>query len=143
MKKSRDQNSFIKKPEYPGGKEALQKFVQEHLKYPAEALKNKTEGKVYLSYKIDYDGSVTDVKILNSLGDGCDEEAKRVVRLLKFSVQKNRGTKLTVRRKLNIGFKLPPPPKKKERVVTYSYKSNAKPANSGGYTYSVDLGKKQ
>jgi len=142
LKKSRSQNSFIKKPEYPGGKEALQKFIREHLKYPAEALKHKIEGTVYLNYKIDYDGSATDVKILSGLGHGCDEEAERVVLLLKFSIQKNRGTKLTVRRKLNIHFKLPPPPKKKKQVVTYNYKSSSKSATSGGYTYTVDLGKK-
>jgi len=140
LKKSRDKESFIRKPEYPGGKKALQEFIRKNLIYPKKAKEQKIEGTVYLSFKVDYDGSVTDVKILSGLGSGCDEEAARVVELLKYSVQKNRGSRLTVRRKMNIHFKLPPaPPKKEGRTVTYNYKSADKTASSGGYSYTVNL----
>lgn len=67
-------------PNFPGGYKALQAYFSENIKYSEEALKNKVEGKVYFSFKIDYDGDVRDVKIVRGLGFGLDEIVKKVIK---------------------------------------------------------------
>lgn len=69
-------------PEYPGGMVALATFLGENIVYPEAAKSNSTEGKVIVSFVIDKDGSVTDVNTANGIGNGCDEEAVRVVNLM-------------------------------------------------------------
>lgn len=110
MKKS-PRDSFVKKPEYPGGKTAQRKFIKDNLVYPKQALKDKVEGKVYLSFRVDHNGKVGDVRVLRSLGSGCDEEAVRIVSMMAFSPQKNRGSRVSVSLKIAISFRLPAPPK--------------------------------
>lgn len=66
-------------PEFPGGYEALMKYLQENLKYPAMAKEMGIKGRVFLSFVVEKDGSVTDVKVLRGIGGGCDEEAVKVV----------------------------------------------------------------
>lgn len=66
-------------PNFPGGYQALQEYFYKTIKYPAEALKNKVEGRVYFSFKIDYDGNVKNVKVLRGLGAGLDEVAKEAM----------------------------------------------------------------
>ena len=120
------------------------KFLSENLKYPKDALENRIEGKVYLSYQVDQDGLVRDVEVRKGLGHGCDEEAVRVVSLMKFSPQKNRGSRVTIRRKLNITFKLPTPPKKAspvKRTIQYNYTMKEK-STQKTYTYSYKINKK-
>lgn len=67
-------------PEFLGGQEALQRYMQKNLKYPSLALRNNIEGKVYISFTVMADGSVADVQVLKGLGYGTDEEAARVVK---------------------------------------------------------------
>ncbi|UOQ66733.1 energy transducer TonB [Hymenobacter volaticus] len=67
-------------PEFLGGQEALQRYMQKNLRYPSLALRNNIEGKVYISFTVMADGSVADVQVLKGLGYGTDEEAARVVR---------------------------------------------------------------
>lgn len=97
---------FIKLPEYPGGKEALEKFFMENLKYPDEALKNKIEGLVHIAFDVDHNGKVSNPKIIHGLGYGCDEEAIRLVSLLKFTATYNRGMRLKKTMKFRIPFKI-------------------------------------
>src|SRR5688500_2585856 len=113
MSKPLRDKDFIHLPEYPGGKAALQKFIQENLKYPNEALEKQVEGTVLVNFTIGNNGSVTGAKVLNGIGSGCDEEAVRVVKMLKFTSPKNRGVKVTNTRKIKINFKLPQIPVKK------------------------------
>lgn len=68
-----------KMPEYPGGNEAMYKFINKKLKYPRQARKNGIEGKVFIQFVIDTDGSVIDAKILKDIGYGCGEAALKVV----------------------------------------------------------------
>lgn len=105
--KRRDKQEFVIKPQYPGGKLALQKFIQENLIYPKLALEKEIEGTVYISYRVDFDGKVVDVRNNKGIGFGCDEEAMRVVGLLKFAPQNNHGVKVSSQQKINIHFKLP------------------------------------
>tara|TARA_B100000945_G_C20364942_1_gene589069 strand:- start:747 stop:1109 length:363 start_codon:yes stop_codon:yes gene_type:complete len=106
---------FLNKSVYPGGNIALNSFIKKNLQYPNKAIKNNTEGKVYLKFKINPNGKVYDVILLKGIGNGCDEEAIRLVKLLIYTKPKNHKLKVTTYKKLNITFKLPPP-KKKERI---------------------------
>jgi TonB family protein len=107
MKKQTNKNSFLLKPEYPGGNTALVDFIRKNLNYPQEAVKNRIEGKVFVEIEIDFLGNVTNAKVLNGIGYGCDEEALRVTKLLKYSSPKNKGFRVQIKRKINVHFKLP------------------------------------
>jgi len=71
-----------KQPEYPGGEEARMKFLIENIKYPELAVKNNVRGKVFVSFNVELDGSVTQIKVLRGIGSGCDEEAVRVIKMM-------------------------------------------------------------
>lgn len=70
-------------PEYEGGINALMNFLAQHIRYPRIARINGTEGTVYVSFIVEKDGSVSDVEVKRGIGDGCDEESVRVVKLMK------------------------------------------------------------
>lgn len=145
MKKPKKEKHFLKLPQYPGGKEAFNKFLRENLKYPEEALKNNIEGDVHLSFDIDYDGTVYNVKILHGLGYGCDEEAVRLIKMLKYEKAKNRGVKVRASKKIKIPFRL----KKSNIGVQYNYQVKSKPEknnqktddnkNNGSYSYTINF----
>lgn len=137
--------TFLKFPEYPGGKEPFKQFVREHLKYPQEALDNKIEGTVFLNAEITHKGEVIHIKVEKGIGYGCDEEAKRVLSLMKFGGAKNRGVKVKTRKKFRINFNLP---EKKRAAYAYSYKKEVsepeKPAEeSTVYSYTIHTGPKE
>ncbi len=69
-------------PSFPGGEEALMKYLGTQIKYPVMARENGISGRVYLSFYVDKDGKVKEVKVLRGIGGGCDEEALRVVRAM-------------------------------------------------------------
>lgn len=105
-KKKKD---FLHKPVYAGGPKAMSTFIYKHLRYPSEAAAANIEGVVLVEYDIDNKGLVTDTRVLKGLGYGCDEEACRVVRMLKFEVEKNRGLRVIFHQKAHIKFKKPAP----------------------------------
>lgn len=108
MKKGAKEEGFIKQPYFEGGPAALAKYINLHLQYPPEALEHKISGVVELMMEIDHEGKVTDAQILSSLGHGCDEEAKRMAKLLRFTVPKNpRKMKFIFQKRLRVQFKLP------------------------------------
>lgn len=107
MEKDKKKIRFLHQPQYPGGVKALNEFIYKHLRYPKQAFEEKLEGMVVVEYDINQDGVVTDTRIRQHLGRGCDEEAMRVVRMLRFDVPKNRGIKATFHRKAYIRFKIP------------------------------------
>jgi len=98
---------FINKAQYPGGKTALIEFIKENLVYPQQALKKRIEGKVLIKYEVNEKGIVHNIKIVNGLGYGCDEEAMRLVQLLRYPEVKNRGLKVNTKFKISIQFQLP------------------------------------
>ena len=94
-------------PEFPGGMEALTKYLSENIKYPEQAKKDKIQGKVYISFVVEKDGSVADAKVLRGIGGGCDEEALRVVNAMpKWTPGKQRNTPVRVQFNLPVVFKL-------------------------------------
>ena len=94
-------------PEFPGGMEALIKYLSENIKYPEQAKKDKIQGKVYISFVVEKDGSVADAKVLRGIGGGCDEEALRVVNAMpNWTPGKQRNTPVRVQFNLPVAFKL-------------------------------------
>ena len=66
-------------PMFPGGEAAMMKFVSNNVKYPQEAKDNDISGRVFISFVVEKDGSVSNVKVMRGIGGGCDEEAVRVI----------------------------------------------------------------
>jgi len=94
-------------PNYPGGDEARIKFLQANMKYPEEAKELGVQGKVFVTFVVEVDGSITDVKVLRGIGSGCDDEAIRVVKSMpKWVPGKQRGVPVRVQFNLPINFKL-------------------------------------
>ena len=94
-------------PGFPGGDEARIKFLQSNMKYPTMARESGIQGKVYVTFVVEKNGNVTDVKILRGIGGGCDEEAIRVVKSMpKWNPGKQRGKNVRVQFNLPIQFTL-------------------------------------
>jgi periplasmic protein TonB len=84
-------------------------FLKKHLRYPSRALDKRIQGKVFIKFVVEKDGSITDLKVTKSLGYGCDEEALRVVRMMdrKWSPGKSNGVPVRVYKDLSINFEMP------------------------------------
>ncbi len=125
MHRDSNEKHLIKKPFYEGGKKALDDFIKKHLSYPAEALEKKIEGSVHVKFEINTQGKVIMAKSISHLGGGCDEEAVRLVKLLKYKVPKNpRKLKIKFNKKLQIHFRLPKTKttsNKKNTNIQYNY----------------------
>ncbi len=94
-------------PGYPGGDAARIKFLQDNIKYPQMARESGIQGTIYVSFVVETDGSVTDVRVLRSIGGGCDEEAIRVInRMPKWNAGKQRGRPVRVQFNMPITFTL-------------------------------------
>lgn len=142
MRHEKKDKHFIKQPIYTGGPKAMRVFISNQLQYPKAALQERVEGTVSIRYAIDQKGAVVDAKVISGLGHGCDEEALRVVRLLRFDVPKTRGLRLLYHKNVQIHFKLPPDqPQSVPAEIQYQYTTPAaekadSPAPSG-YSYTI------
>ncbi len=93
--------------EFPGGTEAMYKFINKNVKYPAQARRMGTEGKVFVGFVINKDGSIVDVGIVKGISAECDKEAMRVVQLMPpWKAGKQNGKAVRVKFILPINFKL-------------------------------------
>jgi TonB family protein len=99
---------FLNLPKYPGGNPAFREFISGNLRYPGAALEAGVEGTVMVEYDIPDNGVVANPRILKGIGHGCDEEALRVVGLLRYEKVKNRGVRVKMTTKTSINFRLPP-----------------------------------
>jgi TonB family protein len=91
-------------PEFVGGDKARIKFIQENIVYPQKAIESGVQGTVFLTFVVEKDGSLTNVKVLRGIGYGCDEEALRVIKSMpKWKPGKQRGN--VVRARFNIPVK--------------------------------------
>lgn len=94
-------------PAFPGGLTAFYKYVSKNLDYPKQAIRNEVQGKVYVQFVVDTDGSLSDIKIAKGIGAGCDEEALRVLQNSPdWNPGKQRGRAVKVRMTIPIIFKL-------------------------------------
>ena len=151
MKKERKPESFLRKPTYKGGPSAMRKFIGENLRYPAGAKAQQIEGTVRLRMDINHQGKVIGTKVLSGLGHGCDEEAQRVVKLLKFEVPKLRKIRATFHKTINIHFRLKKTKETKPPTTSTQIQYTVTPqkdspthkknedSSSGGYEYTINL----
>jgi len=94
-------------PSYPGGERALLEYVAKNIKYPQIARETGIQGRVFVGFVVEPDGSVSNVKILRGIGGGCDEEAMRVIKSLpKWKPGKQRGKAVRVSYQIPVVFKL-------------------------------------
>lgn len=94
-------------PSFPGGKEALMKFISENVKYPKEAEEKGLQGRVVVRYIIEKDGSISEVEIAKSVNEYLDAEAIRVVNAMpKWIPGKQKGENVRVKFTLPITFRL-------------------------------------
>jgi len=105
--KPQRKKQFVRTPAYPGGSKALKEFIQRNLRYPTEALVKRIEGDVHVAFEVDEEGYVQRPRVLRGIGYGCDEEAVRVVSLLRYRPVRNRGVKVTAHMDVVIHFRLP------------------------------------
>jgi periplasmic protein TonB len=89
------------------GLQAFYKYVGENIKYPVQARRIGIEGRVYVEFIINRDGSLSDVKAVKGIGAGCDEEAVRIIQSSPtWNPGKQRGKTVRQRYTLPIIFKL-------------------------------------
>lgn len=94
-------------PEFPGGMDSMYAYIQKNLVYPEKAKAEGIEGRVFITFTIEKDGSVSNVKILRGIGGGCDEAAKEVVeKMPKWKPGTQRGKPVRVQFNLPIKFEL-------------------------------------
>ena len=101
--------SIVKEwPEFPGGEEALLKYISENINYPERAREQGVQGKCIIEFVIEKDGSVVEPKVVRSLEARCDNEAMRVIRTMpkwKPGINRN-GKPIRVKYTTPVQFKL-------------------------------------
>jgi periplasmic protein TonB len=100
--------TFVEKnPEFPGGDKMMIDLIQSKIQYPQMEKDNHIEGKVFVSFVIDTNGAVSDVKVTKKLSPGLDKEAVRVVKQLPdFIPGYHRGKPARVQLMVPVVFKL-------------------------------------
>lgn len=94
-------------PSFPGGMSELMKFLHENISYPQLAKDAGVQGRVFVSFVVEKDGTVTDIQILRGIGGGCDEEAIKVVQSMPNWIPgRQRNVPVRVRFNLPIKFTL-------------------------------------
>jgi len=94
-------------PQFPGGEQALMKYLQSHINYPPMAAENNVQGKVVVQFVVDKTGRVGDVKVVRSVDKELDREAARVCKSLpKFTPGRQNGHPVSVWYTLPVFFKL-------------------------------------
>ncbi|NIG57328.1 M56 family metallopeptidase [Chitinophaga sp. Cy-1792] len=95
-------------PSFPGGDEALNKYMAQNIKYPKEAIEKKISGTVFLQFVVDAQGKVKDIKSVgNKKGGGLEEEAIRMVKAMPAWIPgKHEGKNVAVQFNLPVRFSL-------------------------------------
>jgi len=94
-------------PEFPGGKAAFGRFLAQNIRYPALAKQNKIQGRVFVQFVVEKDGSLSDIKVIREPGSGTGDEAVRVMKLSpKWNPGKQNGQAARVQFTLPINFVL-------------------------------------
>ena len=124
-------------PRFPGGEIELMKFISRNVKYPAEARDKHVQGRVILTFIVEKDGSISNVRVARPVDPSLNAEAIRVVQSMpKWEPAKQRGQAVRVRYTVPIQFRLQgdnsvdPDPKTSDKdvmVVGYDSKKQEKP----------------
>jgi len=100
-------NFVAQQAEFKGGMQKFLEYVGKKMKYPLQARRLGIEGKVFVQFIVERDGSITDVQAIRGIGAGCDEEAMKVIRESpKWNPGKQRGRAVRVRMVIPITFML-------------------------------------
>jgi TonB family protein len=100
--------SIVRQPEFPGGFNKFAEYLIRTVKYPAQAIKAGAEGRVFLSFVVKPDGSLTDIKIVKSVESSLDNEAIRVIQNSpKWTPGTINGKPARVQFKMPLNFQLP------------------------------------
>lgn len=98
---------YEKAPEFPGGEEALYKYLEENIHYPEQAKKDGISGTVVIKFWIEKDGSITHAWIISDIGGGCGDEALRAVKKMpKWKPAQQSGKSIRIELTLPIGFEI-------------------------------------
>ena len=94
-------------PAFPGGMEAMIQFISSNIQYPADAQKQKVDGRVLVNFVVEKDGSITEVKVIKPAFPSLDAEAIRVVKAMpKWKPGYQRGKAVRVQFTMPINFSL-------------------------------------
>ena len=94
-------------PSFPGGDAALQQYLGKNIKYPVVAEENGVQGRVVLTFVVERDGSISDIKVVRSVDPSLDKEATRVVKSMpKWIPGKQNGSAVRVKFTLPVTFRL-------------------------------------
>lgn len=94
-------------PTFPGGEEAMQKFIKSNIKYPEISIQMGDQGKVFVRFVVEKDGSITNVSIARGVSPELDKEALRVVKSMPgWQPGKQRGRSVRTYVVIPINFKL-------------------------------------
>ncbi len=94
-------------PAFPGGMEAMIQFISSNIKYPADAKKQKVDGRVLVKFVVEKDGSITEVKVIKPAFPSLDAEAIRVVKAMpKWKPGYQNGKAVRVQFTMPINFSL-------------------------------------
>ena len=97
--------SVEKMPQFPGGEEAIMKWINDNMKYPEEAQKNRIQGRVFCQFVVEKDGSVTNVEVVRGINPLLDEEAVRTLKTVpKFIPGEEKGERVRVRYSVPVRF---------------------------------------
>ena len=94
-------------PEFPGGAAKMMEFIQKNIKYPMMARESDIQGRVFVNFVVEPNGTITNVTVMRGIGGGCDEEALRVVQSMpNWKPGKQRGSAVRCSFTVPIIFKL-------------------------------------
>ena len=94
-------------PSFPGGNGALLEYLASHVKYPVVAQENGVQGRVIVSFVVERDGSITDVRVVRSVDPSLDREAARVVSSMpRWTPGKQNGSAVRVKYTVPVTFRL-------------------------------------
>lgn len=94
-------------PSFPGGQSALMQYLASNIKYPVVAQENGVQGRVIVSFVVERDGSISDVKVARSVDPSLDREAQRVVKSMpRWSPGKQNGSTVRVKYTVPVVFRL-------------------------------------
>ena len=94
-------------PQFPGGDAALFEYLSNHIKYPTIAEENGVQGRVIVTFVVERDGSITDVKVVKSVDPSLDREASRVVKgMPRWIPGKQNGSAVRVKYTVPVTFRL-------------------------------------
>jgi len=94
-------------PSFPGGREAMEKYLNDNIKYPKQARENDVQGRVVVSFVVERDGTLSNIRVVRSVDPLLDKEANRVISSMpRWKPGKKDGNEVRVRYKLPVKFRL-------------------------------------